>query len=319
MSKVLYDVERIDAALTELVDAGELRSEQASAVHDQIVAVAPQEPDLLARGVAAASLAAAYIGVGLVLAAVATLLGQNWEDMTVLGRTAAFLVITVVLLVAGRALRARFDAACGLAWLAAVVSSGGIGGAIFSGDGFNGDTTFLAATLSALAVAVVLLVLRQGPAQLVGAVAAAYATVMAVAGRFDLGPGVGGLMLWLLGIAVAVAALRAWLPAQQLALALGGLIALIGTHFTGAESLLLATGLALALASSGYAVALRRTPAVPLTIATLTVATTGPRILGQWLHGSLGAAGVLALSGLIVLGAAAAHVQLTRDRTSPRS
>lgn len=315
MTKVRYDVDQLDEALAQLVDAGELGAEQAQVVHDKLASVEVAEPAALSRGFSAAPLVAAYVGVGLVLAAVATLLGQNWQHLSVLARTGAFFVITAVLVMAGSVLRERYDSARGLAWLAAVIAAGGTGGALFSGDSVDGRTAFFVATVTALVVSVVLLRLRPEPAQVLGFAGAGFAVVLAGAARFEIGPGVGGTVLWALGMGFGFAALRGWLPAQQFALALGGLGALVGTHFAGADSLLLCTALALVLATCGYVAALGPSPAVPLTVATLTVATAGPRILGQWLHGSLGAAGVLALSGLIILGAAAAQVRLTKNRS----
>jgi hypothetical protein len=232
--------------------------------------------------------------------------------LNVLSRTVVFVALTALLVGAGVPLKGRYDSARGLAWLAAVISAGGLGAAVFSADGVDSGTTVVAGASTALVAASVLLWLRREAAQLLAFAAAVFALLMSIAARFELPAGAGGPALWGLGLGFAAAAMVGWLPARPLAMVLGGLMSLAGAQFAGASSLLLCTVLAVVLAASAYLVALREEPAVPLTIATLTVATIGPRVLGQWLHGSLGGPGVLAISGLIILGAAAAHVRLTR-------
>ena len=311
-----YDEKQICAALDRLVHAGTLTADQAAAVQAGLAAAPPPRDDegLAARGLAIATLAAAYVGVGLIVAAVGTLIGQNWDDMSVLGRTLAYGAITVVLVVAGWVLRGRVETGRGLAWLVAVGSGGATGAALLSGEGMDDATPFLAAGIAALVVGIPLLVLRPAAPQAIAVVGGLLTTTLAACALLDFEALGFGSALWVLGVLVAVAALAGILPVRLFTAGLGGLIALLGLHVVASESLGLCAALALLLAAAAYTLSVREEPAIPLTVATLTVATAGPRILGEWLHGSIGAAGVLALSGVVVLAAAATHVRLVRRR-----
>ena len=310
-----YDEKHLDQALERLVQAGTLRPDQAAAVRAGIVGANPPEQDGLAgRGLAIATLAASYVGVGLIVAAVGTLIGQNWDDMSVLVRSLVYGAITAVLVAAGWLLRDRVETGRGLAWLVAVGSAAAFGAAVFSGDGMDDATPFLAAGIAALAVGVPLMLLRPAAPQAIAVVGGLLTTTLATGALLELEALGIGSALWGLGVAIAAAALTGVLPVRLFTAGVGGLIALIGLHVVASESLGLCAVLALALAAAAYALSVREEPAIPLTIATLTVATVGPRILGVWLHGSIGAAGVLALSGIVVLAAAAVHVRLVRRR-----
>lgn len=320
MSVPTYDESQIDEVLAHLVAEGTLREEQASAVHERLVGEAlpepagPAEPAEARGGMALATLAAAYVGVGLLAAAVGTLIGENWDAMNVLTRSLTFGAITVVLVAAGSALRGRYDAGRGLAWFVAVCSAGALGAALVNTGDTKGSTVALGVGLAALALSIPLLVLRPSAPQQVAFLAALVVTVAAIGAALEVTAIWAGTGLWLLGLAVAAAAYVGVLPVRELGLGVGGLMALVGVQVVASDSLLLCALLGVALAAAGYALALREDPAVPLTVASLTVATVGPRVLGEWLHGSLGASGVLALSGLLVLGAAAVHVRLVRRR-----
>jgi hypothetical protein len=309
MAGIELDERDLDTTLGQLVEDGTLRVEQAAAVHDALVG-RPAGPPPGTAGPAV--LAASYVGVGLIAAAIATFIGQSWDDLSVPARSVLFAVLTVALVGAGAPLRERFDPARGLAWLVAVVAAGGFGAAVLSAEGVDPTTTFLAAGVAALALAVPLLAARSAAPQVLGFVAGLLTIVFSLGARFEPSPAVGGAALWLVGMGVAAAGVVMLLPARPFTLAMGGLVALFGAHAAGADSVLPLAVLAVLLAGAAYTLAVRGEPAVPLTIATLTVATTGPRVLGQWLSGSIGAAGVLAASGLIVLGAVAAHVRLAR-------
>jgi hypothetical protein len=312
-----YDGAQLDALLERLVADGTLQPEQATAVRDGVArdgllagsgATAP-------AGRAVATLAAAYVGVGLLAAAVGTLIAQSWGDMSVPVRSVTFGVLTVLLLAVGAALRGRFDAGRGLAWLVAVVSAAAFGGALLSKHGTQDHTeVFIAAGVVALAVSLPLLAVRRAAPQVLAFVAALVLTAIAVAVQAGAQATAMGLVLWAVGVAVAAAAVLGVLPVRGLAVALGGLVALFALQVAAVDSLLTMGALGLLLAAAGYALAVRDDPAVPLTIATLTVASTGPRILGPWLHDSIGVAGVLAVSGVVVLTAAAVHVRLVRAR-----
>ncbi len=300
--------QQLDAALGGLVGDGVLRADQAEAVRARLAGTGPAA-DSVGRG----TIAAAYVGVGLIAAAVATVLVQSWDDLRVAERSAVFAALTVALVLAGVWLE-RVRTARAMSWLIAVVTSAGLAAAVTSGHGVGDDTRWMVGSVTMLAVAVPLLVASRTAAQVVGFFLAITVATVAAVELLDLGPVGAGAVTWTAGVALAAAAGAGWVPAPPLAQPLGGGMALVGVHLAFGDAPVLGGLLAVLLALAGYAAAVRDDAAMPLTVATATVAVTGPRLLGRWLDDSLGAAGVLAVSGVVVLAAAALHLRVVRRR-----
>ena len=262
-------------------------------------------------------MAAAYIGVGLVAAGVATLIVTNWQDLSTPARLLIFGGLTAALIGIGAALRERLDLGRGLAWLVAVPSAGGIGAAIAASTSASDETRFLTAAGTAMACALALLVVRPKTAQALGFVAAWVVGDIALAVRagYDAA-GAGGLLIGT-GVLLGAAAVTVRIPAPELVFCLGGLVTLVGIHLLANDAFGLAIVLAAALAALAYYRASTAEPGGPLVVATLTVASMVPRMLAEWFHDSVGASGILALTGIVILGVAATHVRLNRRLRRP--
>lgn len=311
--------EQVEAALSRLVAAGTLDEAQAAAVRTELAAGSTRpvrtEPGHVAPGV----VVAAYIGVALVAAGVATLIVTNWQDLSTAGRLLIFIALTTGLVGLGAMLQDRLDVARGLAWVVAVPCAGGIGAAAASGADAKSEVAFLVAAAAAVACAAALLMFRRRLAQVVAFVAAWIVADVAIGLNADYDDtGIGAIFVGT-GVLLVVAAVSARFPAPELLLGLGGLVALGGIHLLADEQLGLAAVLAAALCTFAYYRAATSEPAVPLVVATLTIASVTPRLAGSWFDDSVGASGILALTGLVVLLAVAVHVRLSRHQSRRRS
>jgi hypothetical protein len=318
-----YSAAEIESTLQRLLSTGTLDARQAAAMRTALDAdeVGPRptsavgDPPTLTRADPPATgvVTAAYVGVALIAAGVASLIVTNWAGLSTPARLLIFGALTTGLVGIGAMLRDRLDVARGLAWVVAVPAAGGIGAAIAAADTDSStETRFLTATATALVCAAVLLALRPRTAQVVGFVAAWIVGDVAIAVRAGMEDTGAGWLFVATGVVLVVAAMTARIPAGDLVLGLGGLVSLVGLHLVADHHLGLALALAVVLAGLAYYVAAMGDPAMPLVVATLTIATMVPRALGEWFDDSVGASGILALTGVIVLGVAATNVQLNR-------
>ena len=307
----MVDAGELDRALGRLLAAGTLDDRQVAEVRRELLGATPAAGPASGQP-AAAVVAAAYIGVGLVAAGVATLIVTNWQDLSTPARLLIFGGLTASLVSVGAALRDRLDVARGLAWLVAVPAAAGIGAAVAAATTRDDETRFVTATACAVALALVLLALRRRTAQMLGLVSAWVTGDIAIAVRAGWDANGAGWLLIITGVVLVIAAVSARLPSPELGLSLGGLVVLVGIHVLAGEHFGLAIVLSAALAGLAYYRATVADPAGPLIVATLTVATMVPRMLSEWFNDSVGASGILALTGIVVLGVAATHVQLSR-------
>ncbi len=315
---VHYSAADIDAALDRLQSAGTFDETHAAALRTELAAVSSRPSRAAGNRPAAVVLVAAYVGVALVGAGIATLIVTKWDDLSTAGRLVIFGTLTVALVVTGAMLRERFDAGRGLAWLMAVPAAGGVGAAVGGGD-VNAETRFVVGTAVAVALALVLLVLRRSTAQMFGLVLAWIVGDAAVATRSGWEETGAGWLYVVTGAVLVAFGLTTRHPATDLAFGLGGLVALGGIHLLADDHLGVAAVLALALCVVAYFRAATSDPAVPLVVATVTVASVTPRLLDRWVSDSVGASGILALTGLVVLLAVAVHLRVGRHQSMRRS
>ena len=315
---VHYSAADIEAALDRLQRAGTFDETHAAALRMELAARTSAAGKSVSERPATAVLVAAYVGVALVAAGVATLIGTNWNDLSTAARLLIFGALTLGLVVSGVMLRERLDAGRGIAWLVAVPAAGGFGAAVLGGD-VDGDTRFVAGTVAAVLCALVLLGFRPRTSQMFGFVAAWTLGDVAVATRAGYDETGAGWLFVGTGVVLLTLAMVTRIPAPDLAFAMGGLVTLGGIHLLADDQLGLAVVLALVLCAVAYYRATTAEPAVPLVVATLTVASVTPRVLDGWFDDSVGASGILALTGIVVLVVVAAHVRLGRHQSMRRS
>jgi len=308
---VQYSAADIESALARLQTAGTLDDSQAAALRTELAAGSSAPTKQVTARPAMAILVAAYVGVAFVAAGVATLIVTNWDDLSTPARVLIFGGLTAGLVVIGALLRDQLDVGRGLAWVVAVPAAAGLGAAIAGGD-VRGETRFVTGTAVAMICAIVLLAFRPRTAQMFGFIAAWVVGDIAIATRAGWDDNGAGWLLVVTGAVLLGAAMKIPIPAPELAFGLGGLVTLVGVHLLADNHLAAAVLVAIALCAIAYYRAATADPAVPLVVATLTVVSVTPRLLDGWFDDSVGASGVLALTGIIVLIVVAAHVRLGR-------
>jgi hypothetical protein len=337
-------------ALRRLVAEGVLSAQQADAVQQalhlrpnealappareshtaQPVAATPAVPAARpARRIPWAEIAG-YLGGGLVLVGAVVLIETSWDQLSVLTRTALVSVFAVLLLLAGtvaaggvpglasarqRAGNARLRVAGALLALGACATAFAVGVALpAGGEGWQGAA---AAGAGLLVAAAGYALLRTGFGVIASVALGLYAVTSAVSTAADTPLGIG--LAWFgYGLVVTALALGGLLRQRQLGIGLGTGVTLIGAQMPLAHqgaapwAYLLTMAFALACLAAYRSV---RTP-VLLVAGVLGITLAVPEAIWDFANGTVGAAAILLIAGVVLLGASGVGFRLHR-RTHP--
>jgi hypothetical protein len=243
------------ADLQRATEAGVVTADQAAALLS--LAAAPPPParggERAPRGVPVAVEIVGYLGAVLVMIGAALLVGQFWEDMAQGSRLALVGSLAVGLWGAGAVVDEAADAVLwrlrGFLWLlssAALAGFAGLLGADVFGWGDEPVAVFVGSTTALYAAS--LWRGRDRPAQHLACVAGVIAA-SAGAGAWLDGPGMVGLVLWVLGAAWLALGWRRMVVPAAIALVAAPALMLVAAGVTGGswESLAPAFGLATAV------------------------------------------------------------------------
>jgi len=342
-------------AIRRLVTEGVLSAQQADAVQqalhlrpDEVLSPPVGEPRTAQTVVAAtptvgAPLSAArparripwaeiagYLGGGLVLVGAVVLIETSWDQLTELTRTALVSVFAVLLLLTGtvaaggipglatarqRAGNARLRVAGALLALGACATAFAVGVALpAGGEGWQGAAASGAGLLVAIAGYALL---RTGFGVIASVALGLYAVTSAVSTVADTPLGIG--LAWFgYGLVVTAVAMGPMLRQRQLGIGLGAAVTLAGaqmplSHQGAAPWAYLLTMLfALACLAAYRSV---RTP-VLLVAGVLGITLAVPEAIWDLTNGTVGAAAVLLVAGVVLLAASGVGFRLHR-RTQP--
>ncbi len=310
-----------DRALRGLVDQSVLSPEQAVAVTN---ALATAEPDHR-PGVRWTEIAG-YVGGGLVLAGVVSLVAASWDDLSRAGQVSVLAVITAALLAGGVVMAGGPRAIAGRRHSVATARRR-ITGVLFA----------LAATSSSVGITV----LTDEDTFLAGGAAG---LVVAVAGYVALPSAVGVVVCWAMSVALVSAAVielavsDTWVDytlaflvlgalwsvlavlgvflQRRLGLGLGAATALVGAQYPlmsgGTTETLWGCGLTLGLAAALFAYYRWERAGVLLVFGILAVTLAVPEMVWEFIDGAVGAASALLIAGAVLLGASWLGIRLHR-------
>jgi hypothetical protein len=314
------ELDGLRAALDRLVARGVLDREQAGAVLAEVAGPAPAPPGmrrLLGE-------IAGYLGASFVVGATLLFLGQEWETLGRGGRFGVLAAMALVLASAGVAVRLRREARDDVRRrLSSTLLTGAAAAAAFATYVIlepPGDTAAPAAAAVGLAVVLAGYVLcRSALGQLGVAVAAytLYGTVLDVADAADQVPfGLGALAL---GLGWAALAWRRLVTERRLGLAIAVTFGLFGAQVTliDADSGLLAYVLTALVAAGCFVAYARLREWVLLAGGVIGATLVVPEFLWEVTDGSLGAAGVLLVAGVTLLGGSLVGLRIRRTPASP--
>lgn len=268
---------------------------------------------------------AGYVGGALVVSAVLLFLLQTWGSLGPAVQVAVLALVAVALAGVALAVRQPGDdvrrrLAATLLVGAAVTASGAVGTLVdeFDGQAYGG----LPGLLAAVTVAAVGLVGYRLAASVLGQLAVVvgltFAPVLLLEDVLDLDgptPVVLAGYLVLLGVGwLMLAEHRAWHERLAARLLGCGVVALgVQWPLFGGEPAWIAYALTSAAAAAAFAayVRLRAWPYLVLGVALVTIVV--PEALLDWTDGTLGAAGILLVSGLGLLGASLLGLRLRRE------
>jgi hypothetical protein len=322
----------VDALLRHWVDDGLITAEQAKLLRAD---VPPSMPSGATRSVPRATSlvieAIGYLGGILIMVGLGLVVGQYWAELPTGGRLALAGAVTVSLLVAGTAVPAGRAAAGArlraVLWLAATVGLAtvlGLAGAeVFD---WREEAVATVAAAGALTLAATLWYLHRHPVLHLTVLAAMAATAMAATTLLpdtDFLPGVAG---WGVGVAWAVLAWGGLLPPRRLGVLAGAVVTTFAAMTVASESWGSALAIATVVALVAVAVVMR--DLVLLAVAALGTLNVLPVVVARFFPGTLSAAVVLLVVGLLLVGVAVLTARrrggtghmVSRDwRSGPRS
>jgi hypothetical protein len=308
--------------LGEWSDAGLLRAEQIDPIlrHEEAKAAPRSRFPLAAEAVG-------YVGAALVVAAVSTLVANNYDDIAVAGRVAVFAVPAVLLALAGWWVGERPDPAFGrlgsVAW--AVVALLVMGtlievfvDVIHDGDPpEHGGPLFVGAGV--LVWGVIAYALRRRTLQLLVVIGASVATALGVVNAVETGdphPVAYALTLWALGMVWFAIGSSHRVEPFELPVLTGAAAALIGAQILRPEATVAALWLGLATAAVFVGWGIGRAEVTSLLVGAAGLFQWSPQIAIYYLEDTLGIEATLLVVGLVLLGMSAVFTKLYRRARS---
>lgn len=304
----------LKAKLDTWVAAGLIGDDQADAI---VVYEADHVPAPASR-VPMAAEAIGYIGGALLVAAVALLIGNRWEDISTPTRIAVLTLATLMTAVAGwwtgRDDEPALQRLGSVLWLLAVAATAGLAAEIWidaihdndppghGGALFVGGIALVAASATWLA--------RPEPLQHVALFGGAITTsigvleVLVEAGDSQLSATNVGLLLLALGGAWFAGGITGVLPPAVLAELAGGGLALVGAQTLRDSNDDLGLWLGLAVAVALLAAGVARSNVLVLLVGTAGVFQWTPQIALFYLEDTLGTEATLAVIGALLIGVA---------------
>jgi hypothetical protein len=303
MTKLAADQE---SALRKLVSRQTLSADQADAVRDAFTSTT-NEPVRVAEVLG-------YIGAALLLAGASLVVSTSWDQLTHTGRVGLLAAVTVVLAGAAtgvhlraKGTRAVRDRVASVLFALAAVA-GGLTGATWAEDE---HPTLLGGAAGLVLGALAYVVLPAVPALLAAAVASFVGTI----GLSDLfGYAALGTGLLLLGLGVVWGLLAGVIRHRALGLGIGAAIALVGTQFPVGQHTSLAYGGTFVLAIVCFSLYLANRTAVLLAAGVAGVTVAVPEAVWDWTAGTVNAALLVLVAGLVLLAGAGIGLRLRGSR-----
>ncbi len=301
----------LGAKLREWVGAGLIDPDQASAVERY---EAEHAPDVPSR-VPLAAEAIGYIGAGLVVAAVALVVGNRWDDLTTTGRIVSLTIPTLAAIVAGWWTGGREEPALerlgSVLWLLAVAGTAGVAAvvwihAIHDGSAPDHGTTLFVGGI-ALCFALTAWLLRPLEFQQIAMLGATIATVLGIIDALNTSRDASmsslavGLSLFFLGAAWLAGGTLARLPPTILASLSGSILILVGAQIIRNDNDHLALWLGLASAVALMVVGVARSEIQVLLVGTVGLFQWTPQIALFYLEDTLGAEATLFVIGTLFI------------------
>ncbi len=310
----------LDRRLAAWVDADIISSEQATAiaVHER-----GSQP---AGSRTTAAEAIGYVGAALAIGALFLLFGEIWSDLLIGGRIALVATLTAALLIAGLVVRRAATAAMGR--LASVLLTGSVAtfawlAGIIAKDVLDLRSAVVGVVVSAtaLVVAVVLYVTRQGAllqlAVLASLIALLVSTSMLPQLPVDL-PWQGGLVA-AIGAAWMLLARGGWHQPRLLADFTGAALILIGGQIAAAQTIRIAALSLTVLAAAAFVTAAVRFDAFHLlVVGAIGLFAVVPQLVFEIFGDVIGAPATLLLVGLLLVLLAVGLGRARREVSSRR-
>jgi hypothetical protein len=304
--------------LTEWSDAGLLRAEQIEPIlrHETAKAAPRSRFPLAAEAVG-------YVGAALVVAAIASLVANRFDEIATPGRVAVFAAPAVLAGVAGWWVGERPDPAFrrlgSVLWVVTALLLMGTLIEVFVDVIHDGDPPEHGGPLfvgaGVLVWGVVAYALRRRTLQLLVVIGASVATALGVINAVETGdphPVAYALTLWALGLAwFAIGASRRIQP-YELPTLVGAAAALLGAQILRPEETAVALWLGLATAAVFVAWGVARAEVTSLLVGAAGLFQWSPQIAIYYLEDTLGTEATLLAVGLVLLAMSAVFTRLYR-------
>jgi hypothetical protein len=318
--------------LEQLVQTGTLSSEQAAAVRTSFHLALQSDQQGRPRTSSWTAVLAevgGYVGAAFVVAAAVALVGPEWENFSVAGRSAVLAGPAVLLLIAAVVIAVgvpgtwRFRSAATADQIAAPPIRRLIGALVLAGGGLlagavdapiqGTDPERWVSLVPLLVWGVGYLLCRGVPLHLGSAVALTWTALSVLDVSLDDPFPLSGLVLMLAGAGWAVLAKYRLIEEQELAIAVAGVMAFIGGEIAATSDDValgyLLLGLLAAIGLGGY---IRTHRLSALGVGAVTLAVVVPQAVIDYTEDSLGAAGGLLVSGLSVVAVSVLAARLRR-------
>jgi len=272
-----------------------------------------------------------YLGGTLLLTGTIMLVATSWDDMTGLVRTALASVFAVLLLVAGtmaaggvsglagarqRAQTARLRVASALLALGAVATAFAV--AVALPEDTQSRSIAIASGFGLLVAIVGYMLLPTGFGLISSVALGLYAVTSTVDATLGATPFIVGLAWWGFGIAVTGMAVAGMLRQQRLGLGLGTVVAMVGAQLPLGDDGAAPWAYLLTVALALGCLALHRQVRNPLLLVAGVVGVTlaVPEAIWDITDGTVGAAAILLVAGIVLLAASGLGFRMHRHPDS---
>jgi hypothetical protein len=270
--------------------------------------------------------AVGYVGAALVIGAVASLVGNNLEDLAVGARVAVLAVPALLAAAAGwfagREHDPAFERLGSVLWALSVGLLAATMAEVFVDVLHDGDAPRHGGVLFVAGIALVwaaaAYAMRHLPLQHAVAFGAALATTLGVLDAARSGRDAGwsslwwGLAVWLFGAAWFGAGLWRLMIPPVVAQILGAATLLVGAQIIRGDETVIALWLGLASAGAILAIGVARSDALVLMIGAVGLFQWSPQIATYYLEPAIGTEVTLMIVGLLLLGVAGVFTKLFR-------
>ena len=299
----------LEHKLEEWVARGLITAEQADAIRSAESKTEPEAPVRRGRVSLAAEILG-YFGAALLIGAFLVAFEGVWEDLGQGARFTTLVVITLLLLAAGQALRTSSEPAiermAGVLWFGAVGSFAGVAfGVVEDVVKFDDTAAGISVGLAAAVFAWPLWRFRCAALQQVAVFAGILAALFSAgfSGFVANGETGAGVLVGIFGLSWLLSTEKGWVQPRRTGEALGSIGTLGGVQTAGFDDAAwLLIALAVAAGILGYGVVAGRNILLGLGAAGLFLFV--PQFITEAFGSNLGAAGSVAVAGALIVGAA---------------